>query len=82
MNTDPSIHPEFICYRTRVEITDTGMVVASVFAPDGRRVGLDFFSPIVATTKAIQRNAKKAHEWAKNHAAMCARMETDNVKKT
>ena len=63
-------------YEKRVKITDTGMVVAEVYAADGRRVGLRFFSSMFPSTKRTEANAKKAHAWADGHISMCARQET------
>lgn len=66
-----------MAYRKKIEVTDTGMVVAQVYADDGRRVGLDFFTPfpLYRTVKAIEAQAKKAHKWADDYMVMCERSE-------
>lgn len=58
-------------YHKVIEITDTGMVFASVYCDD-RRVGLKWFDvwPI-----GVERKAKKAHEWADKHMATCQEQE-------
>jgi len=62
-------------YRKVIKITDTGMVTASVFCGDGRRVGLKFFSSIFHTTKGTEKKAINAHKWADDHMVMCSEQE-------
>lgn len=62
-------------YRKEIEVTDTGMVIARVFAEDGRRVGLKFFTPFARTVSSIDRHAKAAHRWADAYIQMCLTVE-------
>lgn len=67
-------------YSKTVEITDTGMVIASVFAhaADGhrlRRVGLKFFTPLFRTTSMIEKSAAKSHKWADEYIKVCNKHE-------
>lgn len=60
-------------YTKTVEVSDTGMVIARVFANaednhELRRVGVDFFSnPFLS----LERRIKQAHKWADKHAEIC-----------
>lgn len=60
-----------LTYTKKIEITDTGQVIASVFASDGRRVGLQFFTSFLYTVKSTKRNAIRAHKWADDYIALC-----------
>lgn len=64
-------------YIKKVEISSTGMVIASVYRNDGRRTGLKFFTPFFATIRGIERQAQKAHKWADKYCIMCQQQETD-----
>lgn len=60
-------------YSKSVEISDTGMVAASVFAHAAdnhclRRTGLKFFN---TTFTSLEYRTKKAHEWADKHMKLC-----------
>ena len=59
-------------YLKEVEITYTGMVIARVFSPDGRRTGLEFFTN---PFKSVESRAVQAHAWADKHMDICERME-------
>ena len=61
-----------ISYRKNIEITDTGMVIASVYSSDGRRTGLKFFTGIFSS---VVDKAKKAHAWADRHILICQNWE-------
>lgn len=65
-------------YTKRVEVTTTGMVVAEVFAPDGRRTGLEFFGMYWPwlTEKGVRNRCEAAHAWADARIASCQRFET------
>jgi len=69
-------------YTKTVEVSDTGMVTASVFAnaEDGhqvRRVGLKFFGNPFTSLKS---RLKKAHIWADEHAETCQNGEVQKEK--
>lgn len=54
-------------YTKKIEVTDTGTVFASVFAPDGRRVSWEIFGGPSFFRKSPARTAqvlKEAHDWA------------------
>ena len=63
-------------YKKKIQITSTGMVIASVYSSDGRRVGLKFFTSFFNSTEKTESNAIKAHSWADAHILMCVRQET------
>jgi hypothetical protein len=73
-------------YRKQIEVTDTGMIVAQVFAEGGRRVGLKFHHPSVFgfndTVAKVEKACQKAHAWADAHMAMCERNEVMPKPKT
>ena len=60
-----------VTYRKVIEITDTGMVFASVYCGE-RRVGLKWFD---AWPIGVERKAKKAHQWADKHMVICQEQE-------
>lgn len=69
-------------YRKQIEITHTGMVIASVYrvkAGVEEKVGLNFFSPFISTIKSIENKAILAHKWADDYIKMCERQETEIV---
>jgi hypothetical protein len=54
-------------YTKQIQVTDTGMVIARVFAPDGRRVSWETFGGASFFRKSPARVAKHimdAHAWA------------------
>lgn len=66
---------EQICtgYRKKIEVTDTGMVVASVFAADGRRIGLEFFNSwFVNSPRTLVKKIGSAHKWADRMIEICS----------
>lgn len=63
-------------YRKKVEVTQTGMVVATVRRHDGCCVGLEFFSGVFNSNYAVEKRAKEAHAWADERIALCERQET------
>lgn len=73
-------------YSKQIQVTDTGMIVAQVFAEGGRRVGLRFFDPSTFgfndTVGKIEKACKKAHAWADDYMAMCERQEVMPKPKT
>lgn len=63
-----------------IEITDTGMVIAYVYASDGRRTAIRFFGStildfIAPSPGRIERRAAKAHRWADDMIVVCDRQE-------
>lgn len=64
-------------YRKKIEITDTGMVIASVFDANGNRKGLEFFTQFISTNNAVERSLKKAHAWADQRIHLCMLYERD-----
>lgn len=65
-------------YHCKVEASDTGMVTAQVFAPDGRRVGLKFFSGwdfFGVSPSKLEKRMITAGCWAREYAEICRRGE-------
>lgn len=64
-------------YIKKIEITDTGMVIASVYRNDSSndsiRVGIKFFSssPFFNKPKHIEKRADNAHKWADEYIKVC-----------
>lgn len=57
-----------MAYTKTIEQTDTGMVIASVWNPNGGRIGLAFFNfpPFFQAARL-----KRAHRWADRWIANC-----------
>ena len=62
-------------YKKEIEVTSTGMVVARVKDELGNTKGLEFFSALISTNKAVERKCKKAHSWADERIKICERQE-------
>lgn len=61
-------------YRKKIEVTPTGMVIASVLSADGRCVGLSFFSGWAyfrPSPTNVKRNCNAAHKWADKMIKVC-----------
>lgn len=75
---------EKVAYYTKtIEISDTGIVFAQVYAhaADGhqlRRVGFNHYS---AFWMDIGQRAERAHKWADNYMAICQQYEVQEAKK-
>lgn len=61
-------------YIKQIDIS-SGMVIARVRDEEGSTKGLKFFSPFIASNKAIERMCKKAHLWADERIKICERQE-------
>jgi hypothetical protein len=61
-------------YKKYVEVTDTGMVIASVYFGDNRK-GVEFFSSLFGSNKSIEKRCRRAHKWADERIKVCARQE-------
>lgn len=62
-------------YAKKIRVTDTGVVVGEVFAPDGRRVGVKLFAGwanLHAWPWAVAQNCEDAHKWADRMLQVCA----------
>lgn len=59
-------------YSKEIEITATGMVIARVFGVEMRCAGLEFFSsPFSSSNATVEKNARKANEWADERIRIC-----------
>lgn len=59
-------------YTKKIEVTDTGMVIASVYrTSDSKRVGLEFFNSIIKTQRLMDNTCKRAHNWTDWWIKMC-----------
>lgn len=58
-----------------VEITSTGMVLATVTGPDGLKKGHKFFSQFISTASSVERSCKNAHAWCDEYMKVCERQE-------
>lgn len=62
-------------YKKLITIEASGRAKAVIMY--GKRVaGVNFFGSFIRTTKAIEKSCIKAHEWADERIALCARQET------
>ena len=66
-----------------IEITESGMIIASVYCEDGRRTALEFFNRGLLdhfrnrqTAEHIEKRCIEAHEWADKTIAVHDKYET------
>ena len=62
-------------YKKQILICDTGHVVATIFAENGRKVSTKVFKPFFASHHAVKKRFRKAHKWAEKRMKICSEQE-------
>ena len=62
-------------YKKQILICDTGHIIATIFAENGRKVSIKVFKPFFASNYAARKRFKKAHKWADKRIKICSEQE-------
>lgn len=62
-------------YKKQILLCDTGHIVATIFAENGRKVSTRVFKPFFSSNYAAKKRFRKAHKWADKRMKLCSAQE-------